>query len=280
LHWRLPAVNLLLLSVLVSGCAAFDPVGNARSLATEAGWRETHLDGSRFILVAFHSPAVDRAETIHVYIEGDGRAWRSRLVPSSDPTPRDPIGLRLALADPAPAVLYLGRACQYVRGEERKNCDDAYWTESRFAPEVIAATDEAVTRFLAAHPTGRPRRLVLFGYSGGGDVAALLAVRRSDVAALVTVASPLDHAAWTRQHDISPLSGSLNPAQAPALGQVPQVHFLGSRDDIVPPADVRPLIDRLASAGAAARAVEMPGYDHDCCWVANWKTLLAGLGLP
>jgi len=283
---RVPLLRSVAISAFVAiflaacGPYLFDPLDTARGLAARAGWRESRLSAPPFTLAAFHTPAAT-AETLHVYIEGDGRGWRSRRVPPVDPTPGDPLGLKLALADPAPAVLYLARPCQYVRNDERSACDPAYWTTYRFAPEVIAATDAAIDRFLADHPApGVSRRLVLFGYSGGGAVAALVAGRRSDVAALVTVAAPLDHAAWTRHHAVQPLSGSLNPANSAAWRGLHQVHFLGGRDAVVPPAVARPLIEPLQSKGATTRILEMPGYDHECCWAENWRALLSGLALP
>jgi hypothetical protein len=45
-------------------------------------------------------------------------------------------------------------------------------------------------------------------------VASLVAARRHDVVRLVTVAGNLDHLAWTTLHGVSPLTGSLNPADA------------------------------------------------------------------
>ena len=283
---RLPLLRSVAASafaaVLVVACGPylFDPLETARGLAGRAGWRESRLNAPPFTLAAFHTPAAT-TETLHVYIEGDGRGWRSRRVPPVDPTPGDPLGLKLALADPAPAVLYLARPCQYVRDDERGACDPAYWTTYRFAPEVIAATDAAIDRFLADHPApGVKRRLVLFGYSGGGDVAALVAGRRSDVAALVTIAAPLDHAAWTRHHAVQSLSGSLNPADSAGWRGLAQVHLLGGRDTIVPPAVARPLIERLQAEGGAARILEMPAYDHECCWAENWRAVLGGLALP
>ncbi len=268
----------------IVGCTPyllFDPLDTARDLAAKSGWREARLDGSYFTLAAFHSPSVAQADTIHIYIEGDGRGWRGRTVPPRDPTPLDPLVFRLALADPAPGVLYLARPCQFVRGNELKNCDPAYWMSYRFAPEVIAASDKAIDGFLASLPPAKaPRRLVLFGYSGGGDVAALLAARRQDVAALVTIVSPLDHAAWTKWHAVDPLSASLNPADFPELRRIPQVHFLGGRDEVVPPAVVRPFLARQVAEGANVQTIEMPAHDHECCWATNWKALLGQLTLP
>lgn len=274
----------MLIALAMAGCSPnllFNPLDTARELAAKSGWREVRLDGTYFTLAAFHSPNIARAETVHIYIEGDGRGWRGRTAPPRDPSPTNPLGFHLALADPAPGVLYLARPCQYVRGSELKNCDPAYWMTYRFAPEVIAATDKAIDSFLVSQPsTEVPRRLVMFGYSGGGDVAALIAVRRQDVVALVTVASPLDHAAWTRWHAVDPLSASLNPADFPELRRIPQVHFLGGRDETVPPAIVRPFIARQVGQGATVQTFEIPGHDHECCWAAIWKGLLGPLNLP
>ena len=51
---------------------------------------------------------------LNIYLEGDGLAWVSRREPSRDPTPDNPIGLRLAAIDPAPNVIWLARPCQYT----------------------------------------------------------------------------------------------------------------------------------------------------------------------
>lgn len=77
-------------------------------------------------------------------------------------------------------------------------------------------------------------RLVLVEYSGGGAVAVLLAARRNDVAGLVTVAANIDLGYWTRRNQLAPLIGSLDPATfADQIADLPQVHFTGSRDDVV-----------------------------------------------
>jgi hypothetical protein len=49
------------------------------------------------------------------YQSGDGLAWLSSDVPSSDPTPLDPLALRLALAKPARNAAYLARPCGVLR---------------------------------------------------------------------------------------------------------------------------------------------------------------------
>lgn len=146
-----------------------------------------------------------------------------------------------------------------------------FWTSHRYGRRVLDSMSEALDGALA---TAGARTLILVGYSGGGTVAALLAARRSDVRGLITVAANLDHAAWTSHHGDTPLDGSLNPADfADALRAVPQAHFAGEDDDVVPLAVVRSFTRRLQDA-TSSRLVVVPGADHRCCWLEAWPTLI------
>jgi pimeloyl-ACP methyl ester carboxylesterase len=261
-------ILILLLLVLAPGCASRRE--QAEDLAAGAGFRRQAFEAGRFVLVGYLKNGTAGAGTLTVYLEGDGLAWLSRTQLSSDPTPRQPVALALAAADPGPAVLYLGRPCQYVTVTEQRHCDPAYWSSHRFAPEVVEAAGLALDQAKAR--TGA-RRLVLVGYSGGGVLAALLAATRPDVAALASVAAPLDHAAWTRHHRVDPLAGSLNPAdQAARLTALPQIHFAGTEDEVVPPALVRAFLER-EGPDAAGRLHLVPGADHQCCWTRRWPEL-------
>lgn len=269
----------LLLALGTAACSTsplhlINPGSAARDMADDAGWRELRLSTSHFDLAAFAPAATAAGGPLHVYVEGDGRAYGPRGA-ARDPTPVRSTGLSLALADPAPAALYLARPCQYVAAAERRNCDAAYWTTARFHENVVASMNEAIDAHLAA--LGAPAPAIrLIGYSGGGAVAALIAARRDDVAGLITVAAPLNHAAWTSHHRITPLYDSLNPADAAGLARVPQIHIAGAEDRIVPPTVIAPLVEALRARGAPRAAmVTVAEADHDCCWAALWPGLLA-----
>jgi pimeloyl-ACP methyl ester carboxylesterase len=121
------------------------------------------------------------------------------------------------------------------------------------------------------------RKLVLVGYSGGGTLAWLMAARIPDVVAVVTVAANLDVELWTSLHGYTPMAGSLNPADSPPLSpSVKQVHYVGGRDRNVPPQVTR----SFGAHHASARVVEIPDFDHTCCWVENWPDLLRAAELP
>ncbi|SAK60199.1 Alpha/beta hydrolase family protein [Caballeronia temeraria] len=271
-------IRLVLLSAgIVAGCAAPSPqtrLDDARALAARSGWEAVEFPGRRFTLSGF-VPAGTPTQTkiATVYFEGDGAAWQSPDTPSDDPTPIHPVALELALAQPGGTAAYVARPCQF-RSQTAQPCDQRYWTNARYAPEVVEDMDHAVD--MIERRMGASQ-VVLVGYSGGGALAALVAARRHDVALLVTVAANTDVAAWTRIERLRPLNGSLDPADFTAsLIAVPQVHFVGTDDEVVPPSVARAFAAHFP-ASAPLRTIEIDGFDHACCWVQRWPTLIAPL---
>lgn len=253
-------------ALLLNGCAD-DPRRHADQMAQTANMQRETLWASPFLLTLY--VRITRADLpLHVYIEGDGRAWRNRYLPSDDPTPYRAMGLNLAVADRAPNVLYIARPCQFTPLSANHACQTDYWTGKRFAPEVIAAVDQAITHYVT-HTPGQP--IILTGYSGGGAVAVLVAARRPDVALLRTVAGNLDHEAVNRFHAVSLMPDSLNPRDAAQrVAAIPQLHFSGEEDAIVPPF----IAERFAHAvGACAQVKIIPAMGHESDWPALWPQL-------
>lgn len=269
-----------LLVAALFGCTTSPNERGARifELAAAHGWQPLVLQTSNFALQAFGPRHPGATAQLHVYIEGDGLAWLDRQTPSFAPTPADPVGLRLAMADAGAPAVYLARPCQYTLGTDFRNCHPRYWTSHRFAPEVVEAMDQALDQLQQGRGA---RRLVLVGYSGGAAIAAMLAARRPDVVGLVTVAGVLDVQAWSRSQQLSALSGSLDPRDiAPQLGGLTQWHFVGSNDRTVPPSLLegflraqRPLDPLDARVVTATRVHKEKGFDHHCCWVKAWPEL-------
>ncbi|MBP7340588.1 alpha/beta hydrolase [Niveispirillum sp.] len=260
------------LCLLLAACAIQGRQQHGPDLAAAGGWQWRTIPAGPFELAAATRPArVSVADTapLVIYIEGDGFAYRSATQPAQDPTPVDPVALRLALAHPGdgPAA-WLARPCQYTA--VRRPCDPAYWTDARWAPEVVDSTGMALDQLKRDAGAGR---LVLVGYSGGGALAALLAERRDDVVALVTVAANLDLDSWVRAHDLAPLTRSLNPAAAAAaLAALPQIHISGGRDTTVGRDILRAFTDRLPPS-APVRVLDIPDQDHGGGWATIWPEL-------
>ncbi len=261
---------------LLAACASTPEVDRrqqAAELTATAGWQALDIPADPFVLRAYVPARSSSAgDTLTIYIEGDGRAWLSRERPSADPTPAQPLALQLALRHPREqAVAYLARPCQYVQGAARQSCATAWWTGKRFAPEVIAASNHAVEQL---KQRSAARQLVLVGFSGGGAVAALIAAQREDVVRIVTLAGNLDTQAWTTLQRITPLRGSLNPADAwQRLQQIPQLHLIGAEDRIMPAAVAHAYRAHFPPRAPLQLRV-VPGFDHHCCWLEQWPALL------
>ncbi|MEY2631618.1 MAG: hypothetical protein RIR00_272 [Pseudomonadota bacterium] len=257
----------LLLPLLFAGCA-LDSAGLFRQLAADSPGFQVLRSGDNPPLQALLRPGRER---LWVIIEGDGLAWLDRHTPSPDPTPprpRDAVGWRLSQTLAAnrehagDAILYLSRPCQFLDDAARRPCQPESWTHARFGAPVLARLNAAMDQARQVMGPQAPTRLILAGYSGGGVLAALLAVRRPDCVGLLTVAAPLDHAAWTRHHQISPLDASLSLRPDLArLARIPQLHLSGGRDEVVP-ATLTAAFLREFPSGAPARQRVFPELDH------------------
>ncbi len=248
----------------LGACAS--PAARFEQAARSLGLEVAAVQGAGFDHALLVKPeAGDRTgpDLIHVYLDGDGTPTVAG-VPAGDPTPRNPLVLRLMALDPGRAV-YLGRPCYHGRGAAA-GCAAALWTDARYGEPVVASLAAALERYDGA----RGKRIAWFGYSGGGVLALLLARRFPQTVAVVTVAANLDVAAWARHHRRLPLAGSLNPAARPPLPpNVVQRHYFGSADQVVPGA-LRP-----RQFAPEASWIEVAGFDHVCCWQALWPDVLA-----
>jgi pimeloyl-ACP methyl ester carboxylesterase len=206
------------------------------------------------------------AKTLHIYVDGDGNPWIGPGRPAADPTPRNPLVLRLMAGDPSPAV-YLGRPC-HAETMDQGSCGVWDWTHGRYAEKIVASMAEATRRIIANRTFDR---LVLIGFSGGGTLAMLMAERIPGLTDVVTLAGNLDVEAWTRQHGYSALTGSLDPAKLRPLRRgIRQWHWIGADDRRVPPE----LLLGAVQSGPHVRVTVLPGMDHTCCWEETWPRLL------
>jgi len=265
---------LINLSLLLAGCISVDPYISAQKIASDSGLTSEKFDTELFPVVTWHriTPPV---HSLRVYIEGDGFAWKSRTTPSNNPTPRNPTGLKLAAADKQANVFYLARPCQFIGPPLPDNCRVNIWTQDRFSPVVIDAMSEALNQIVLRYPGVQ---LDLVGYSGGGNIAALLAERRSDVRSLRTVAGNLDVAYVNAIHHVTPMPTAENAIdRAPALRALPQIHYSGGADTTVPPAVARRF--QQAVGGKCVQTEVVSGMEHGSDWEAVWPELLAQ-GVP
>jgi len=236
----------LVIALFTAGCASVsDRYEAADRIAAEVGFTKTFVKTDNFTLTAY--TRFDRPlDDLNVYIEGDGSAWLSRTRLSDDPTPRRPLVLELAARDPAPNVAYLARPGQYTAAA-KPGCHPDYWSDRRFSQEVVAPVNQALD--------------------------SLLRQARSDT--LRTVAGNLDTEAVNRHHGVSPLKRSLNPIDAAEkVKNLPQHHFAGSKDTVVPPFIIESFLKRAGDQDGR-RFTIVDGVSHTRGWSERWKSLLA-----
>jgi hypothetical protein len=255
----------VLCGLLLAGCQTLTPPGERTAQFVQAakqhGLEPQVIPSEPFHLQVFKR-ITDSRSPLHVYIEGDGFAWRNASTPSDNPTPLNPVALNLAMMDPGKNVLYIGRPCQYVEGP----CEEKYWTFERFAPEVIQATQRVVEHFQRPNQT-----LCLIGFSGGANIAALLATRLKAVACLETVVGNTDHVLLHELHHVHQLDPrNLNAAdEATALARVKQTHHVGEKDTVVPYSVAESLYQKM---GRPSHAVirTYPQLTHTHGWETIW----------
>ncbi|PCJ31074.1 MAG: alpha/beta hydrolase [Gammaproteobacteria bacterium] len=268
-------LTFILISSL-SACSSIPSSSQRQStfhqLTSTNGWKTSLIHTQEFDLMTAHSVVIADTELLTIYIEGDGLAWLNKHTVSSDPTPINPLALRLSLNHAGANAAYLARPCQFTGGINARGCNQHIWTDSRFSNSVISSSSVAIDTLKKEF---NATKLRLIGFSGGAAVAALLVARRDDVSELITVAGNLDHFAWTQHHKISPLTRSLNPVDyLPSLAKVKQFHFVGSKDTVMPSFLAQQFVDKLP-ANSPAHVFVIQQQTHSCCWQEVWPELLS-----
>ena len=133
----------------------------AERIAASGGLAPEVVAAGRFDLLAYRRLAPGDGDRLVVYIEGDGLAWINRGQISEDPTPTDPVALRLAARDDAASVLYLARPCQFVTGSEARNCAPRYWLTVVLCPRGRRGRGR---RYRSRQGTSGQREIKLVGY--------------------------------------------------------------------------------------------------------------------
>ena len=266
-------IILLVLTVSILGCttlpACMDRASFAKNIASKAGFTKEYIKAGDFTLMTYQR-FNKRSDTISIYIEGDGRAWETKHRLSGDPTPSNPVALRLAAVDPADNIAYIARPGQYPLSGFPE-CDSRYWSGRRFSPEALESINRAID--ILKEKSGA-KYLELVGYSGGGAIAVLIVARRSDVVAFRTVAGNLNSNALCAYHHVSQLDGSMDPLDvAQKVAHIPQRHFVSSRDKVVPFAIAKSFVT-MEGDQDYERITIVDGLSHNDGWYKRWKGLL------
>ncbi len=256
------ALVALLAAGVTTGCAS--PAQKYDSAALSANFSGHTIQGARFHHKIYRNNHALRGGALHVFIEGDASVKQALRSAPPDPTPRHLLMLRLMQDDKAMAIL-LGRPC-YHGTFATDNCEIRHLGPERYSAEIVESMILALQNEL---DYSGAKKVIFFGYSGGGALAILMAAQYPGTAAIVTLAGNLDNTALAAYHKSPPLSGSLNPADLPALPRsVAQLHFFGAKDENVPASLAQKTLTRQNVS-----PIIFPGIDHECCWRDVWPDI-------
>lgn len=224
---------VFVLIIVFSGCSFSVPSLNERTALANNLIKNKDIHKKIYKTEKFniysYKTNLQNCSNINLFIEGDGLAWLTRTIISSDPTPTNPIALKLMLKDKSSCKVYFARPCQYTNSNI---CEKKYWTSHRFSEEIIETYKEVLSQIKSKY---KNKSFNLIGFSGGGAIATILASTKNDIKKLITVAGNLDTKKWVQIHNISPLNGSLNPVDfTNNLNNISQIHIVGSDDRIIP----------------------------------------------
>lgn len=261
---RASVIVMLCGLLLTSGC--YRP--SAAQIAANHQFTSKLIHTKTFTLTSFQKFTIPNT-SLAVYIEGDGLTWITRTKLSTNPTPRNPIALKLAVLDHNQNVAYLARPCQYTPLHLDPHCKPAIWSDLRFSKDVIQSMNEAID---ILKKTAKAKMIHLVGFSGGGGIAALIAANRKDVVSLKTVAGDLNHTALSQWHATTQLKNALNPILfTHKLIDIPQKHFSGEKDYIVPGFIAEAFVNKLIQEGGhCAQWIVVKGATHHEGWEAVW----------
>ncbi|PYB82766.1 alpha/beta hydrolase [Pseudomonas soli] len=256
-----PMACVLIISALLIACQS--PREALQQLAQEHGRQWEVLPGQDFPLFILAPRSAEKMTRLRVYLEGDGHSWSTATQPSLDPSPHNLLVPRLAVNDPTPNA-YLARPCQFVMAAA---CQTALWTHRRYAQEVIDRLSQALDQLKQRYGNSE---FELVGYSGGAALALLLAAQRNDITQVQTLAGNLSPRMWATMKGLSPLHGSLEPLDyRDRLALLPQRHFIGDADSIIP-GDLAARYQQ-ALGSPLSQCIHVPEASHDSGWEAAWS---------
>jgi hypothetical protein len=224
---RFPFILLAVCCLLQISACVLRP--DWQKLSSEGQLESRWLDTGRFRHLVLSNQ--QRGSHLRIYVEGDGEPWIRKSRVALDPTPSNPVLLRLMHDATHPAV-YLGRPCYFGTATDQE-CEQRWWTFDRYGQVVVDSM------CLAANQLARQfgaQTVELIGYSGGGAVVVGMRDCTDRLKSISTIAGNLDPVAWAAHHGYTPL-GDLSPLTVAAIERdEPRETHWQCRDDLqVPP---------------------------------------------
>jgi hypothetical protein len=225
------------------------------------------VSSGNFVLTTYQKIS-DKNSPYIFYIDGDGFAlWDAHTI-SDNPTPLNPIVIKLASLDSRPNVIYIARPCQYTDLELNQVCNNnKYWTDSRMSQEVIEVIASAIKKI------AKNNEISLIGFSGGGGIAVILGAKLEHIKNIITVAGNLDIIEFADFHKRPRIADSLNPIDfINKVKNIPQLHLAGGKDKVVPIVVTDNFVNAANSKCVKKMIIE--SATHGKGWDIVWNEIL------
>lgn len=227
------------LLIVLTGCSSMP--------RTPDGFIERDVQTEHFSVPVWESTELRNGKTIRFYIEGNG-----------NPTPADPMALKLAAKDPYINVVVLSRPCQYTQNKLCENPE--IWTRQQYSPEILREMEEIVVYYIQKY---KAPDVEFVAYDGGAPIAFNLALQLGRVNKVVTVAGILDMDSYAIQNGLPSYVNAKNPMKSISqLSQIPQIHYVGGKDKETTPAMAERFVSKLQNPKMALVRVA-PDMGHD-----------------
>lgn len=214
--------TLMICSLLLSACSIMPKEPN--------GFQMRQAQTEHFTIPVWEKAPLQSNRTIRFYIEGNG-----------NPTPDKPVALMLAAKDNAQNIVVLSRPCQYSKDKlcEKKDI----YGKNQYSPEIINEMEELVTFYIQKY---KAPNIEFVAYDGGAPVAFSLASNIGGVKKIVTIAGILDVDAYVNKNNLPDFEDAQSPIKlANRISQIPQVHFVGGKDEITTPGMAERFVSKL-----------------------------------
>lgn len=271
-----PKRSLLILLAALVPLTACNPPEVLRSeaadrIASPAWMIKRPINSAPFSLTAYERMH-ERHEPGNIYIGSFDVQTNEKNTKISNPTPINPVALHLASKDNAHNLAYLAGPCQFSGdfpnlvqqaleepSQAPAGCTAEYWDNTNIDAQMLESYQNAVNDIVARYDI---EGINLIGYGKGAAIAAALAATRDDVLSMRTVAG-----------DFTALD---TPQYASALNQLPQHHFIGGRDTVVPSIVLHEYLNEVGPSECIKYTL-IEDAEHDRGWVDQWPQLLKQL---
>lgn len=263
---------IFLISLVLSGCSTTKDVTTriqeSQDIAAQNNFQMHFVKGKDFVLTTYQR-INDRNLPFVFYVEGDGHISEKYAVASDNPTPVNPMLLKLATIDKRPNVVYIARPCQYTPVEMNPKCkSNQYWVEKRIGQEAVDSINDVINTI------NNGQKFSLVGFSGGGGITVLIAKQNNNVKDIISIGGNLDTREFDEYHNgRGYLTKSLNPINyAKQVSNIPQLHLSGQNDKTVPSFIAENYVK--ASTSNCVKHQVIPDATHGKGWDKVWSSIL------